>query len=233
MIPHPIITAAFILTAIPASAVTLLLNPGFEAIALAPATSVTVTDANADFEGGETSPQVAPWASGGNSVYLASAGANSGVWGTSTRFNSQFVVLANFSDGETFSSLAQNFALGAAGAFNFSFDWESPAYTEENTNGYSTGGFGLLSMRIHLPGGGVAAYTEVLTGNSQQGTLSAPAVALPAGPAAIEVRFEFEFGGGAYNHVFLDNVQVTAVPEPSTALLVSALAGMAFIRRRR
>jgi hypothetical protein len=231
MIPHPIITAAFFLTAYPASAVTLLLNPGFEAIALAPGISIIVTDA--DFEEGETSPQVAPWASGGNSVYLASAGANSGVWGSSTRFNSQFVVLSNFGDGATFSNLAQSFTLGAAGAFNFSFDWESPAYTEENTNGYSTGGFGLLSMRIHLPGGGVAAYTEVLTGNSQQGTLSAPAVALPAGPAAIEIRYEFEFGGGAYNHVFLDNVQVTAVPEPSTALLASALAGLAYLRRRR
>jgi hypothetical protein len=231
MIPHPIITAAFILTAIPASAVTLLLNPDFEAIALAPATSVTVTDA--DFEEGETSPQVAPWASGGNSVYLASAGANSGVWGSSTRFNSQFVVLANFSDGATFSNLVQSFALGAAGTFNFSFDWESPAYTEANTNGYSTGGFGLLSMRIHLPGGGVAAYTEILTGNSQQGTLSASAVVLPEGPAAIEIRYEFESGGGAYNHVFLDNVQVTVVPEPSTSLVAAALAGLACLRRRR
>jgi hypothetical protein len=231
MIPHPIITATFILTAYPASAVTLLLNPDFEAIALAPATSITVT--NADFESGETSPQVAPWASGGNSVYLASAGANSGVWGTSTRFNSQFVVLANFSDGATFSNLAQSFALGAVGTFNFSLDWESAAFTEENANGYSAGGFGLLSMRIHLPGGGIAAYTEVLTANLQQGTLSAPAVALPAGPVAIEIHYEFEFGGGAYNHVFLDNVQVTAVPEPSTALLASALAGLAFGRRRR
>lgn len=231
MIPHPFIPAAFLLTAYPAAAATLLLNPGFEAIALAPATSVTVTDA--DFEGGESSPQVTPWASGGNSVYLASAGANSGVWGTSTRFNSQFVVLSNFNDGATFSNLAQSFTLGAAGTFNFSFDWESAAFTEENLNGYSAGGFGLLSMRIHLPGGGVAAYTEVLTGNTQQGTLSASAVALPAGPVAIEILFDFESGGGAYNHVFLDNVQVTAVPEPSTSLLASALAGLAFRRRRR
>lgn len=231
MIPRPIISAAFFLTALPASATTLLLNPGFEAIALAPATSVTVTDA--DFEGGETSPQVTPWAAGGNSVYLASAGANSGVWGSSTRFNSQFVVLSNFGDGSTFSSLAQTFTLGAAGAFNFSFDWESAAYTEVNGNGYSAGGFGLLSMRLYLPGGGVAAYTDVLTGNSQQGTLSAPVVILPAGLVAIEIRYDFESGGGAYNHVFLDNVQVTAVPEPSTAVLAATLAGLAFRRRRR
>ena len=93
MIPRPFFFAAFFLTALPASAVTLLLNPDFEAIALAPATSINVTDA--DFGGGETSPQVTPWAAGGNSVDLASAGASSGVWWTSTRLNWDLLVFLN------------------------------------------------------------------------------------------------------------------------------------------
>lgn len=231
MIPRPFIAAAFILTAKPAAAASLLLNPDFEANPLAPGTSVPIT--RADFEAGETSPQTPGWAFSGVAGYLATPGVSSDYWGSSSRFTSQFAVLANFGDGGTYSSLIQTFTVPSAGSYRFSFDWQSGSFSE--TSGYenSVAGFGQLSLRIFTPGGEDAGYTQILTQSDQQGSLSSDDLTLPAGPAAIEILFNYQPGGGGYNHVFIDNVQATAIPEPTTLALFCAALGWTACRRKR
>ncbi|MDP3849650.1 MAG: PEP-CTERM sorting domain-containing protein [Luteolibacter sp.] len=231
-IPKFCLAAALALTNTTTHAASILNNTDFEAFALAAAANIPIT--RADYESKETSLETPSWAFSGVAGYLASGGASSGFWGSSSRFDSsQFVVLGNFSDGETSSTLVQTFTLAAAGSYDFSFDWQSGTFADNSSYLSSVGGFGLLSMRIFVPGGDDAGYIEILTEDDQQGTLTANTVALPAGALAIEIRYDFEFGGGNYNHVFLDNVQATAVPEPSTALLAVTVAGIALRRRRR
>lgn len=231
-IPSLCLAGSLALTSTATHAASILVNTDFEAFALAAAANIPIT--RADYESAETSPETPSWAFSGVAGYLASGGASSGFWGSSSRFgSSQFVVLGNFSDGETSSTLVQTFTLAAAGSYDFSFDWQSGTFADNSSYLSSVGGFGLLSMRIFVPGGDDAGYIEILTEDDQQGTLTANSVTLPAGELAIEIRYDFELGGGNYNHVFLDNVQATAVPEPSTALLAVTVAGIALRRRRR
>jgi hypothetical protein len=230
-IPSLCLAGALALTSSATHAASILMNADFEAFALAAAANIPIT--SADYESAETSPETPSWAFSGVAGYLASGGASSGFWGSSSRFgSSRFVVLGNFSDGATSSSLVQTFTLAAAGSYDFSFDWQSGTYADDSSYLSSVGGFGLLSMRIFVPGGDDVGYIAILTEDDQQGTLTANSVVLPAGALAIEIRYDFEFGGGNYNHAFLDNVQVTAVPEPSTALLAVTVAGLALRRRR-
>jgi hypothetical protein len=231
-IPSLCLAGALALTSTATHAASILNNTDFEAFALAAAANIPIT--SADYESGGTSPETASWAFSGVAGYLASGGASSGFWGASSRFDSsQFVVLGNFSDGATSSALVQTFTLAAAGSYDFSFDWQTGTFADDSSYGSSVGGVGLLSLRIFVPGGDDAGYIAILTEDDQQGTLTANSVALPAGELAIEIRYDFEFGSGNYNHVFLDHVKVTAIPEPSTALLASTLAGLVFHRRRR
>ncbi len=225
-------TATLTLTSNTAHATSLLLNTDFEALALAAAANIPITAA--DYEIAETSPQTPSWAFSGVAGYLASGGASSGYWGSSSRFGStQFVVLGNFNDGATSSTLVQTFTLASAGSYNFSIDWQSGLYADTSSYGSAVGGFGLLSLRIFDPSGGDIGYTQILTEDNQQGTLTASAIALPAGSWAIEIKYNFESGGGSYNHVYIDNVQATAVPEPSALLISFAGIGWFACRRHR
>lgn len=231
MIQLPIISAAFFLTVYPAAAVTLLLNPGFEANPLAPATNITISEA--DYEAAEISHEIPGWAYSGVAGYLASGGASSGYWGSSSRFASHFVAIGNFGDGVTSSSLVQSFTMTSAGSFNFSFEWQSGTFSESSSYGNSVGGAGLLSMRIYLSGGEIAGETEFLSESGQQGNLSVNGVSLPSGPARMEITFNHQSVGGVYNHVFIDNVQATSIPEPSSLVILGAGLGCSVFRRRR
>lgn len=223
--------ALLLLTSSHAEAAGLLLNPGFEANVIPSATNITVT--SADYESAETSPQISPWAFSGVAGYLASGGATSGFWGTSSRFASQFMVLGNFGDGQTASSIVQTFLLDTAGTYDLSFEWQTGRFSEDSSYGTSTGGTGTLSLRILNGNGDILSDTSILTDNDQQGRLSAGFVAIPAGAGALQISFDHESGGGAYNHVYIDNVQAIAVPEPSCALIAGAGLGGLLFRRRR
>jgi PEP-CTERM motif len=114
----------------------------------------------------------------------------------------------------------------AAGLYDWSVSWYLPA------NGLANP----ADAHLHLSLGGNVVWTEHITaGDAAQSWVTVSGQA--ALPANFAVAFSFSSDGSAgvaAKDIVVDNITVTAVPEPeSFALMAAGLAAVGFLARRR
>jgi hypothetical protein len=126
-------------------------------------------------------------------------------------------------DADLNSSMSQQFATNVGEMYNLSFYYSNRTNTSTGTNGLSFSAGSLSSVMTAVPG-------ENDSGNNQWQLYS---TTFTATSALTTLQFN-ALGTSDSFGTSLDNVTVTAVPEPGTyAMMFTGLAAMGFFVRRR
>jgi hypothetical protein len=178
---------------------------------------------NPGFETGDLSDWTYSGAGGNAAIFV-----NSGLNGPSAP-GSDSVLLTNFNP-STALSLQQSTGSVLPGVVDYSFD----LYPMVSVNG---GAFSLHIIAVPSSGMNVDLGPVVYSGryNSQWHTVSG-SVTAPAGVDHLIIEFDCSAAAGSSGDaVFLDNVSITQVPEPTTVTLVGLglFGAVAFGRKRK
>ncbi|MCF7676406.1 MAG: PEP-CTERM sorting domain-containing protein [Akkermansiaceae bacterium] len=141
----------------------------------------------------------------------------------------------NLNNDTGLNTLSQSFTVGAGTEYTVSY------WTVQRGNG-------LMFTTLSVDAGAVTGADAFVTGITGSGTSSINQLTVQGEPAWTQYGFTFtpdtaatatitlgnvyDGGTGDNDGVFLDNVSVTAIPEPTTALL-GGLGLLALLRRRR
>jgi len=206
MFKRALIAAAISLAAISAQASDVLLTENFDDVTTLASSGWSFL--NLSFPAGTTD-----WAQGDQSVFTSQAGAP------------ESYISANYNNaaagGFIFNSLiSPTFSTAAAGTITF---WAraaaDPGYSDALNFGFLGSSFGSFSSQLVTLTG---EWTEYTVSYAAQGAGSVGRLVLSYVGAA-----------DSSNYIGIDTVTVTAVPEPSTWLLMGlGLAGVAAVRRR-
>jgi PEP-CTERM motif len=233
------------------------------ALAPAPAGASTITLFSEDFDGYTSFPNQIPSGDHVNpGLPLVSEGAD-GTWygirfqGTGSTASSIDADIAVQKYGDSFDGQGPGnqtpvgrfeddagiaFVVSTVGVTDVLLDFDWRTFSTSSSDRVRVGYFATntpISFTSYAGGGYLDArtgtyswpnWTEVLNGG-QQGTFQHESFSLPSGFSYVYVAFWLDNGEGDYGKI--DNVLVTAVPEPGTLALVAlGTAGLAALRRR-
>lgn len=204
-----------------ASQANLIVNPGFEDVAV-PFASGTAYGAGNNIGGWLV---VGP---GCSVVHTAYSEVNLGINQFNAHGGAQYLDLTGPGNQGTATGVTQSFATTAGTTYLVSW-WECVCYSANGSPAYSTASVVDLSIN----GGARTPYTTTSTSPRGQNLWQQFSTSFVASGASSSVTFYCGDGSLTNNNMGIDDISVTAVPEPSTVAAMVVGLGLVVRRRRR